>query len=306
MILLKVITWAWEFIKYPLNFAEHLKLLKEVNEKLDSPARYNQELQLISKLYEVKIQNLIEEKDKLSKTGDVNNKNKINDLINKLNFESESFKKLIEHNEKISLEIEILRTVLSDNSKKLNFGGSPGPNQILSNIPFTKVIIFELIDLDNVIKTSLRELQYVLNLNKIGIKLDYDKNLPKITANFEGLQLVFTNLINNACYAIKQRRKELDEKGSDGVINISVHRDSNKLKIIVADNGIGIKREDFSKLFNPFFTTKTTKDRPEDELGTGLGLFIVKKIIENKHKGKISANSDYKEGTSFTIELPIK
>ena len=69
------------------------------------------------------------------------------------------------------------------------------------------------------------------------------------------------------------------------------------IEIIFIDNGIGIKKENLSKLFNPFFTTKLR--------GTGLGLAICRRIIVERHHGKIYIESEENKGTTVTVELPI-
>jgi signal transduction histidine kinase len=72
------------------------------------------------------------------------------------------------------------------------------------------------------------------------------------------------------------------------------------LEVVVEDNGIGMKDTDAKKVFTPFFTTKTSSRK-----GTGLGLYVIRRIITDTHKGKISFESAYKEGTRFILELPI-
>ncbi len=66
--------------------------------------------------------------------------------------------------------------------------------------------------------------------------------------------------------------------------------------IVVEDNGIGIKTTDISRIFEPKFTTKSS--------GMGLGLGIIKNIIEN-YKGSINFETEYGKGTRFTVSLPI-
>jgi two-component system nitrogen regulation sensor histidine kinase NtrY len=70
----------------------------------------------------------------------------------------------------------------------------------------------------------------------------------------------------------------------------------NDVIITVADNGIGIAKEDFNRIFEPKFTTKSS--------GMGLGLGIIKNIIEN-YKGTITLESQKGKGTTFTVSLPI-
>jgi signal transduction histidine kinase len=68
----------------------------------------------------------------------------------------------------------------------------------------------------------------------------------------------------------------------------------------MADNGVGMNEEVKQKLFENFFTTKPVGE------GTGLGMNIVRDIIENKHQGKITFESEEDQGASFTFIIPIK
>ncbi|MFQ6083918.1 MAG: PAS domain-containing sensor histidine kinase [Candidatus Aminicenantia bacterium] len=101
------------------------------------------------------------------------------------------------------------------------------------------------------------------------------------------IQQVLLNLILNSIQAIN----------SQGKIEIKISESkNNSLKIIISDNGQGIKSENLSKIFKPFFTTK--------HRGTGLGLSICKRIIEN-HQGTIEVKSEEGKGTTFSISLPL-
>lgn len=99
---------------------------------------------------------------------------------------------------------------------------------------------------------------------------------------------VFNNLIQNAIHALESKE--------NGEITISVRRAKNQLLIEVSDNGCGISEEEQGKLFVPYFTTKTS--------GSGIGLSMVKQIIEN-HDGDISFVSELDKGTTFKIRIPI-
>jgi len=97
-----------------------------------------------------------------------------------------------------------------------------------------------------------------------------------------------------------QRKNEEKEEGYRGKMHISVCERNNKLEISILDNGMGIKDEDLDKLFTPFFTTKISAKK-----GTGLGLYVIQKIIEDNHKGKVAMSSEYMQGTLTTVYLPI-
>lgn len=83
------------------------------------------------------------------------------------------------------------------------------------------------------------------------------------------------------------------------IIELTTLIESDTLIIKVKDNGIGIKNEIIDKIYEPLFTTKNPTD------GTGLGLYITKKIIEEDFKGTIHCYSTYKKGTTFIIKIPI-
>lgn len=133
---------------------------------------------------------------------------------------------------------------------------------------------------------------YRLHNLKIEIVKEYEPELPEVFVDPNRLEQVFLNLIVNAMHAmpqggrIKITCKFLCSRGDEFVI------------IDFADTGCGIPEENFRKIFDPFFTTK------EKGLGTGLGLFICRRIIE-KYQGSIDLTSRVGEGTVFTIKLPV-
>lgn len=113
---------------------------------------------------------------------------------------------------------------------------------------------------------------------------------------------VIYNIIDNAFEAIEERYNTL--KSEEQIkfvpeINISLTYKNNKAVIKISDNGIGIKEENTSKIFIPFFTTKASF-----KSGTGIGMYIVKRMIVENHKGKIWFESKYLLGTNIIIELP--
>jgi signal transduction histidine kinase len=81
---------------------------------------------------------------------------------------------------------------------------------------------------------------------------------------------------------------------------VHVFKEDNHARIIFEDNGMGVKDEDLHKLFTPFFTTKLSSKK-----GTGLGLYVIKKIVEENHEGKVEMVSKYMHGTEMKLRLPI-
>lgn len=121
----------------------------------------------------------------------------------------------------------------------------------------------------------------------VTIKKNYQYKEP-IMCFPDELNQVWTNLIHNSLQA-------MEFKGS---LDIKVFKENNHLVATFGDSGKGIPEEIKDKIFDPFFTTK-----PPGE-GSGLGLDIIKKIIE-KHKGEITFDSKVNKGTIFKIKLPI-
>ncbi len=151
--------------------------------------------------------------------------------------------------------------------------------------------------------------QYRVKFEEIDYESVLANPLPTLNANKNQLAEVFFNLLSNAYDAIKSKEQAIQEgalsvggrayRGKLAITVTAVHRNGAEwLQAVVHDNGAGIKQEDLSRLFVPFFTTKATSQK-----GTGLGLYVIKRIVEN-HGGKVEVNSIYGEGTTFTILLP--
>ena len=153
---------------------------------------------------------------------------------------------------------------------------------------------FELYDVNEGIQSTL-----ILANNEIKydakIELKLKKNLPNIQARGSQINQVWLNLIVNGAHAIRLREEKIE-----GLLILETDNDETYVYIRVRDNGIGIPEENLEKIFKPFFTTKPVG------MGTGIGLGIVIDIVENKHKGQISVESEVGKGTTFTISLPIR
>jgi len=153
--------------------------------------------------------------------------------------------------------------------------------------------------IDDIIRTAYEMAQFKIRSAEFKIIKEYDPQLiPKVRGNFTQLQEVFFNLIDNAYDATVQRKTELKEEGYAGVIRVAAKEVDGLLEITFRDNGIGVKQTDKDKLFTPFFTTKATSKK-----GTGLGLYVIRKIIEDNHGGKVDMNSVYGQGTDIVLHL---
>jgi two-component system, NtrC family, sensor kinase len=126
---------------------------------------------------------------------------------------------------------------------------------------------------------------------------EFDPNLPKINVVPQDIGRVLLNLINNAFYAVDKRSKEIEDSYNP-TVSVSTKKINGKIEVSVKDNGNGIPQNVLSKIFQPFFTTKSAGQ------GTGLGLSLAYDIVK-AHGGEIKVETREGEGSDFTIELPI-
>jgi signal transduction histidine kinase len=132
----------------------------------------------------------------------------------------------------------------------------------------------------------------------IKIESGYDQELGKINVVPQDLSRVFLNIVNNACYATIQKKKELKDAYFP-VLTVGTKKSEKTVLITIRDNGKGMPKDILDKIFNPFFTTKPAGS------GTGLGLSISYDIVVQEHGGEIRVNSEPGQFTEFTIILPI-
>lgn len=145
----------------------------------------------------------------------------------------------------------------------------------------------QIVDIHDGLEDTLQLFSYKLK-HSITIKRCYDRSLPKFPAYGSELNQVWTNLIDNA----------IDAVATKGTIEFVTSRSGEYIQVQIIDSGAGIPIEIKSRIFEPFFTTKTVGK------GSGLGLDIVRRIVENRHRGTISVES--KPGrTCFTVCLPL-
>jgi signal transduction histidine kinase len=129
------------------------------------------------------------------------------------------------------------------------------------------------------------------------IKTDFDNSIGKIKIIPQDIGRVVLNLINNAFYAVDEKKKQ-NLNGYEPTVSVSTKKMNGKVEISVKDNGNGIPQKVLDKIFQPFFTTKPTGQ------GTGLGLSLSYDIIK-AHGGELKVETKEREGSAFIIQLPI-
>ena len=143
------------------------------------------------------------------------------------------------------------------------------------------------------IKTSIALFGRQFEKDDIKVEIDLEPDLPFVRADGSRLRQVVVNIISNAYHALKAKPADSLERK---LFRITARRDGKLVRVEFYDNGVGIKREDLSKVFDPFFTTR------RETGGTGLGLSVSFGIIRD-FGGTINVESEVGKFTRFTIEL---
>lgn len=161
----------------------------------------------------------------------------------------------------------------------LNYSRNSRIDVVLEEIDFSKMV--------NEIAADLRN----MSCSKPELKINvYTSGEVPFVSDKKRISVVMNNLISNAI-------RYKSPKSTNPFLNITLHTGKNETSIVVEDNGIGIRKEVQPKIFNMFYRATQSSD------GTGLGLYIVKQIVE-KLGGKIEVDSELGEGATFTIRIP--
>ena len=150
-----------------------------------------------------------------------------------------------------------------------------------------------LADVNECITSTLMVMKNITS-KEVTLSTHLDTSLPQIHCFPGKLNQVLMNLISNAVHATKMEGRSIEDRE----VEVNTSKENDFIKIVVKDNGTGMKEEVRKKIFDPFFTTKQVGE------GTGLGLSIVLGIVQ-EHGGDIQIDSEWNKGTSFTILLPI-
>ena len=158
---------------------------------------------------------------------------------------------------------------------------------IKSHVHMDRTNDLQLTNIQRDIENTLTLLGFKLREKNIEVKKKFCDDMPAIPAYVGELNQVWTNLIDNAIFAL----------GKNGVLTIETTCDNKNINVCIIDNGAGIPKEIISRIFDPFFTTKKVGE------GTGIGLDIVNRIVK-RHKGEIKVTSEPRR-TQFTVCIPI-
>ena len=146
------------------------------------------------------------------------------------------------------------------------------------------------------IKTSIALFGRQFEKDDIAVEIDLEKDLPFVRADGSRLRQVVVNMISNAYHALKAKPGDSSERKLFKITARRSGKNGELVRVEFYDNGVGIKREDLGKVFDPFFTTR------RETGGTGLGLSVSFGIIRD-FGGTINVESEVGKFTRFTIEL---
>jgi len=178
------------------------------------------------------------------------------------------------------------RQALIDKIVKQTFRASEIVNHLL-NFSRTGTTEFTDVDLNAVVEETLALMTHPLRTARVSVIKSLADDLPAILGATNRLQQVFLNLFLNA----------RDAMPNGGMLEVRTSASNGTVEVEVTDTGIGIAAEQLHRIFDPFYTTKSS------ERGTGLGLAISYGIIK-EHAGRVQVHSALGKGTSFRVEFP--
>ncbi|MCH9023480.1 MAG: FHA domain-containing protein [Planctomycetes bacterium] len=166
-------------------------------------------------------------------------------------------------------------------------------NLVLNMLAFSKVRQPNRVmtQLNLLITETVEMLTSLADDKQVALLMDLDDQMPAVAIDPDGIQQVLLNLILNAISAVEERH---------GVITVKAMYEAKSSYVVMTihDNGKGIEPEQQQRLFTPFESNK-------GQGGTGLGLAVVKKLVE-EHEGEVTLSSKPNEGTTFTIRIPTE
>jgi two-component system, NtrC family, sensor kinase len=191
------------------------------------------------------------------------------------------------------LQSDAQKSGVLDKITKQTFRASEIVNNLLNFSRTTGTELTE-ISLNKVIADTLALLEHQFKVAHIQVQPEFSENLPLIQGNAGRLQQVFLNLFLNA--------KDAMATTGGGVLNVATVN-GDFVSVRVSDTGSGIAQENIHRIYDPFFTTKTSPAEGQNR-GTGLGLSVTYGIIQ-EHAGNIRVESRPGEGTTFTLDFPL-
>ncbi|HSU28923.1 MAG TPA: HAMP domain-containing sensor histidine kinase, partial [Chitinophagaceae bacterium] len=231
----------------------------------------------------------------------VNNFSEVNmELIDELNVEMDAGKKE---------EMKTIAKDIRDNEGKIIFHGKRADAIVKSMLQHSRTSSGkkEPTDInalaDEYLRLSYHGLRAKDKSFQAKFETNFDPSIGMINVISQDIGRVILNLMNNAFYAVTDKKTSTASTGSaagyDPTVWVTTKKIGDTVRISVRDNGNGIPQKTLEKIFIPFFTTKPSGQ------GTGLGLSLSYDIITKGHGGELQVKTEEGKGTEFIIDLPI-
>ena len=141
-------------------------------------------------------------------------------------------------------------------------------------------------EIDSLLQSVVKLASETANMAKAVLRVEASESLPPVSVDSEQIKQVLLNLVINAVQAMPR----------GGRVTLRAHREGDWVRVDVEDEGVGIAPEHLERVFDPFFTTRTS--------GTGLGLSIAYQIV-SQHSGHIAVKKNAQRGMTFSVTLPV-
>jgi signal transduction histidine kinase len=231
--------------------------------------------------------------------------NPLNFVNNFAEVNEELLVELKENAEKGNLEdVRSIANAIAENSEKINRHGKRADTIVKGMLQHSRASsgLKEPTDINKLTDEYLRLAYHGLRAKdksfNATIKTELDDRIHKVNVAPQEMGRVILNLINNAFYAVNEKKKR-NLNGYEPIVTVCTIQQNGKIEIRIKDNGIGIPQKIVDKIFQPFFTTKPATQ------GTGLGLSLAYDIITKGHGGELAVETKEGEGSEFIIFLPL-
>ncbi len=215
---------------------------------------------------------------------------------------------LAHHREKLGPDAEEIEAILSDlrlNADKINEHGRRADGIVKSMLQHSrgKGGEREAVDINALLDEYVSLAYHGMRAQKIDFNVTLERRFGEdiglVPIIPQEMGRVFINLLNNAFYAVHDKRQHTNGQFAP-TVEVATARRDDRIEIRIVDNGPGIPEHVRQRIFEPFYTTKPTGE------GTGLGLSMSYEIITQAHGGALDVSSADGEGTTFTITLPAE
>ncbi len=278
----------YEVITYPFPHREGEKMMV-IEIFRDITSEFKEQVNATTKRIKKNLARLVHE-DKMIALGKLvaSSVHEINNPISGIHALSKlMYSKLEEGNGLSDEDLEEFKNYLALISKE-----SARCGEIVSNLlSFSRQQKMEArrVDINEVLRTVLTLCRHRMSLQKIELEESLAEDLPEVIGDYNHIQQCFINVVFNAIEAMPD--------GGKLTVRTRYEKEKKKIRIDICDTGCGIPEENISRIFEPFFSTKT------DDKGVGLGLSVVYGIMR-EHRGSIFVDSKVGEGTCFIIRFP--